>query len=44
MPDVCILPDHRPLSCGTEETILAAALRCLGDGPSFVGAGGGVVG
>jgi adenylate cyclase len=27
MPDVCILPDRRPVRCGTGETILGAALR-----------------
>jgi adenylate cyclase len=27
MPDVCILPDRRPVPCGTDETILGAALR-----------------
>jgi adenylate cyclase len=27
VPDVCILPDQRPVPCATEETILGAALR-----------------
>jgi ferredoxin len=38
MPDVCILPDHRPVACGTDETILGAALRA---GISFAHACGG---
>jgi adenylate cyclase len=38
MPDVCILPDRRPVPCGTGETILGAALRA---GIAFTQACGG---
>jgi adenylate cyclase len=38
MPDVCILPNRRPVACDTDETILGAALRA---GISFAHACGG---